>query len=250
MEQQQTINASRDFLGQLQAQDKDELYRIAKQRSFAKNAFIFKAGENDLNVWVLTQGRVKLFTSSAQGRDVLLWFTLPGEIFGLAECLQEQPRLIYARAAEATQVLSIGHTQFKEWLSDRPEITFCLMKIMAARMRELGQRFLSLANGNIQMEIAQFLVRLSVAYGKLVGPAIKVDIPLTVQDIADMMGTSRQGVSTCLAEMKRQGIVDTVRHYLIINNLEDLQQIANGVRDTALIDHNGSQRDWQIGASV
>ena len=233
MEQlQKEVDASRDFLGHLEEADKNELYRIGKRRAFAKNDFIFKAGEEDLNVWVVIRGRVKLFGSSAQGRDVLLWFTLAGEIFGLAECLQEGPRQIHARAAEECEALSIAYTEFKEWLSLRPDVAYYLMKIMAMRMRELGQRFLSLANGSVQMEIAQLLLRLSASYGKLAGQHIHVSIPLTVQDIADMAGASRQGVSTCLAEMKRQGIIDSVRHFMIIKKLDYLQQIANGQSET------------------
>ena len=242
---QKQIDTPLDFLAQLQDSDKDELYRVGKRRIFAKNDFIFKAGENDLNVWVVMRGRVKLFGSSVEGRDVLLWFSLIGEIFGLAESLQQRPRLIYARAAEECEVLSIAHTPFKEWLSVRPEAAYCLLKIMALRMRELGQRFLSLANGNIQMEIAQLLVRLGAGYGKLAGQYIHVGIPLTEQDIADMVGTSRQGVSTCLAAMKRQGIVDSERHFLIIKKLENLHQIANGQGAALAVERRVSKRDWQ-----
>ena len=225
---QKEISILRDFLSQLKDSDKSELYRIGKKRTFAKNDFVFKAGDHDCNVWILTRGRVKLYGSSAQGRDTLFWFTLADEIFGLAECLQEQPRMIYARAAEASEAISITHAQFKEWLSVRPEIAFYLLKVMTGRMRELGQRFLSLANGNIQMEIAQLLVRLIANYGKVVGKYIHVNIPLTEQDIADMVGNSRQGVSSCLAAMKRQGIVDCERHFMIIKKPEHLRQIAEG----------------------
>lgn len=246
MEQRpKSVEVPENFLSQLHDSDKNELYRIGKMRTFAKNDFLFKAGEEDLNVWVLTRGRGKLFGSSVQGRDVLLWFILVGDIFGLAECLHEQPRLIYARAAEASEALCIPHTQFNEWLSARPEIASYLMKMMAMRLRELGQRFLSLANGNIRRQIAQLLVRLSESYGKLVGQYIHVGIPLTVQDIADMAGASRQGVSTCLSEMKRQGIVDCVQHVVIIKKLETLYRIADGQNVTAAGEHEVSKRNWE-----
>ena len=248
MEQmQKRVNAPLDFLAQLQHADKEDLYRLGKTRTYAKNDFLFKAGESDMNVYVLKRGRVKLFGSSAEGRDVLLWFSLAGEIFGMAESLQEQPRLIYARAAEESEVLCVAHTQFKEWFSTRPAVACCLMKIMALRMRELGQRFLSLANGNIQMEIAQLLIRLGTNYGKLAGQHIHVGIPLTEQDIADMVGTSRQGVSTCLAEMKRQGIVDSARHFLVIKNLANLHQIANGHSEAVMVERRVTKRAWQSG---
>ena len=243
------VNASGDFLCQVQDLDKNELYRIGKMRTFAKNEFLFKAGENDMNVWILTSGRIKLFASSTQGRDVLLWYILAGDIFGLAECLQEQPRSIYARAAVASEVLSVPHTLFKNWLSLRPDIAYCLMKIMAVRMRELGRRFLSVANGNIQMEIAQLLIRLGSSYGTLVGQYVHVGIPLTVQDIADMAGANRPSVSTCLTEMKRQGIIDIIKRSLIIKNPENLQQIAQGAAPIIMLGRRTKRQTWLSAAS-
>lgn len=250
MEQfQKRVCASLDFMGQLQEADKNELHSLGKIRTFGKNDFIFKASGIDFNVYIPKSGRVKIFISSAAGRDVVMWFAVAGEIFGLAESLQEKPRQIYARAAEPCEVLCIAHTQFKEWLATHPDISFSLMKIMAARMRELGQRFLSLASGNIQVEIAQLLVRLGVSHGHSAGAHTHMGIPLTEQDIADMVGTTRQGVSTCLAQMKRQGIVDTERRFLIIKQPDGLQQIAEGMRDMPAIERRTNKRVWLNSAS-
>ena len=250
MEQlQKRVCAPLDFLEQLQEADKNELHSLGKIRTFDKNDFIFKENGNDFNVYVLKSGRVKIFVSSAEGRDVVLWFAVAGEIFGLAESFQEKPRMIYARAAESCEVLCIAHTQFKEWLATHPEGAFSLMKIMALRMRELGQRFLSLASGNIQSEIAQLLVRLGASHGRFAGQHIHMGIPLTEQDIADMVGTTRQGVSTCLAQMKRQGIVHFERHFLIIKQPEGLQQIAKGLRNMPAIERRTNKRAWLSRAS-
>ena len=112
-------------------------------------------------------------------------------------------------------------------------------------MRELGQRFLSLANGNIQMEIAQLLIRLGLTYGRLAGHHVHLGIPLTEQDIADMVGSSRQGVSTCLAKMKREGTIDIVKHFLIIKKQEDLLKIAKGSEGRVAVERRRSRRHWQ-----
>ena len=239
-----------DFLAQLSSAQKDNLDRIGKKRVFAKNDFVFKAGQNDQNVYVLNRGRVKLFGSSPEGRDVLLWFSLVGEIFGLAECLQEKSRQIYARAAEPCEVLCIAHAPFKAWLAAQPDVALSLMKILTIRMRELGQRFLSLANGNIQMEIAQLLVRLGATYGRSAGQYVHLGIPLTEQDIADMIGSSRQGVSTCLAIMKREGIIDIVKHFLIIKKQDALHKMAKGPDEIVKIERGASRRGWRGTQSV
>jgi len=231
-ERQADANQNLNFLSQLTDADKAELNRIGHKRTFAKNDFIFKAGDNDSNVWILTQGRVKIFKSSAQGRDILLWFALSGDIFGMAECMQERKRLVYARASEATESICISHAQFKEWVCARPEIAYILMKMVTVRMREIGQRFLSLANGNIQLEIAQLLLSLGKTYGKLVGPDIHIGIPLTEQDMADMVGSNRQGVSGCLANMKRHGILDCTHHFIVIKKLDQLKHMAHEANET------------------
>ena len=239
-----------DLLAQLQESENHGLERIGKKRIFAKNDFIFKAGQSDLNVYILNRGRVKIFGSSKAGRDVLLWFCIAGEVFGLAECLEEKPRLIYARAAEPCEILCVAQTQFFEYVASQPQIAFCLMKILAVRMRELGQRFLSLANGNIQMEIAQLLIRLGATHGRLAGPHIRMGIPLTEQDIADMVGSSRQGVSTCLAKMKRAGIIDISKHILTVKKQEELHQIAKGSEGIIALEDRPPQCAWRSAQSV
>lgn len=229
---QKGLNVQLDFSAQLTDSDKSELYRIGHKRTFAKNDFIFRAGDFDANIWILTQGRVKIYKSSAQGRDLLLWFTTPGDIFGVAECMHERSRLVNARAAESSELLSVSHAKFKEWVIARPKISYYLMQIVAGRLRDIGQRFLSRTNGNIQMEIAQLLLSLGIRYGTQVGSDIHIGIPLTEQDIADMAGISRQGVSSFLAVIKRKGIIDCERRFIIIKEWDQLKQITNEQIDT------------------
>ena len=216
-----------NFLAQLTTSDKSELYRIGYKKTFAKNEFIFKAGDKDSNIWLLTSGRVKIFMSSVQGRDILLWFALAGSIFGLGASEPEQTRIVNALTSEEVDAICISLTKFKEWVSIRPEISYLLTKIVSARMNEIGQRFLSLANGNIQLEIAELLLRLGSNYGTQVGTELHIDVPLTVQDIADMAGSSRQGVSSCLANMKRHGIIDISHHFFILKRLDKLKRLAS-----------------------
>jgi len=239
------LDAPLGFFSLLLDIEQDQLLRIGKKRVVAKNDFVFKAGQSDLNVYILNYGRIKLYGSSPEGRDVLLWFSVPGEIFGLAECLLEGPRQVYARAAERCEVLCIAHTAFAAWLVTHPESSVRLMKIMSVRMRELSQRFLSRANGNIQMEIAQLLLRLGMTHGKLAGQHIRMDIPLTEQDIADMVGSCRQGVSTCLAKMKRAGMIDNVKRFFVIKKQEDLLRIAKGSNATVGPERRSNRRPWQ-----
>ena len=70
-------------------------------------------------------------------------------------------------------------------------------------------------------------------------------IPLTEQDIADMVGSSRQGVSTCLAKMKREGTIDIVKHFLVIKKPDDLMKIAKGPASMIGVERRTNPRPWQ-----
>jgi len=227
------LNSHLDFLSQLSDEDKSELLRIGYKKSFLKNDFIFRTGDFDANIWILIQGRIKIFKSSVQGRDLLLWFTTPGDIFGIAECMHERTRMVNARAAESSELICVPHAKFKDWVIARPKIAYMLIQIVSGRLREISNRFLSLANGNIQLEITQLLISLGIRYGTQVGSEIHFGIPFTEQDIADMAGTSRQGVSTLLADLKRQEIIECEHHLIVIKKLDQLEDMANIKNKTA-----------------
>jgi len=95
------------------------------------------------------------------------------------------------------------------------------------------------------MEVAQLLIRLGATYGRLAGHHVHLGIPLTEQDIADMVGSSRQGVSTCLAKMKREGTIDIVKHFLIIKKQKALHQVANGPDEMVAVERRTSRRGWR-----
>lgn len=222
-------DASLDFLGQLIDSERALLFRLGKRRVFAKKEYIFKAGQTEQTVYVVIRGCVKISGSTAEGRNVLLWFSISGEILGLAGSLQLQPQLIYALAVGPCEVLCIPQLHFEEWLRTRPDIAISLIRILAARVREFGRRFLAtLASGNILVEIAQLLIQMGETYGVPDGRHVCIAIPLTEQDIADMIGASRQGVSSCLAKMKRAGKIGVMKRYLTIKDSAYLHSIANG----------------------
>lgn len=211
-----------DILSKLPQEDKAELESIARLKSFEKNDYIFRAASPGNNVYILSKGRVKIYQLSPSGRKIILWFCFPGEMFGMAEAARNWPREVYAQACTGTEVLSIDEKKFKNFLSTHPESAMMTIDVLACRLRVLGEMLLNVSADNVTTRLIKLITRLSALYGKRQDQALYLDIPLTHQEIADMIGTSRQTVTTELGILQKRGLVRMESHCLHIQNPQSL----------------------------
>ncbi len=211
-----------DYLSQLSEQDRDHLLQLGNAHQFKKNELIFHAGSPGDYVYLLTQGRAKIYQLSPSGKEVILWFCFSGEMFGMAEvCLQGQ-REVYARACSETAVIKVNQQAFKNFLATHSDAAMLTIDLLSCRMRILGDMLLNLASDDVMSRLIKLFTRLSSRYGKLQGNNIILDIPLTHQEIADMIGASRQTVSSALSQLKKEGFVNIENHCIHIKNSESL----------------------------
>lgn len=220
-----------DFLGRMTPTDCDDLLRSAERRRFAANEFVFKAGSPGQNVYLLTRGRVKIFGLSPLGKSVLLWFCFPGEVFGLAEVPRGGPREVYAQAGSECEVASLSQQEFKRFIAAHPTVAMLVIELLACRLRVLGDMLLNLTADDVTTRVIKLLTRLSARYGKRMQGNIQLDIQLTHQEIADMVGTTRQTVTAVLGGLRRKGLVRVENHCICIQSEELLE---NMMRELAL----------------
>lgn len=221
-----------NFLSKLDEAARLSLHAISQTREIKKKQYVFRAGDDDPQVHILKHGRVKVVQSSPLGKDVLLWFCLPGEVFGLSETFEGQIRKVSAQTLEPSEVMSVPEGQFKQWLRTHPQHFEYFMRLMGSRLREIGHRFLNLATGNVASQVAKLLVGLASSYGTQRPTAVLVNLPLSHQDIADMIGASRQCVSATMSELKRDGILSVERRFLCIEDMRRLAVLAGIVDQT------------------
>jgi len=197
-----------DFLSRLSADDQKALCRIGTQRAYAKDELVFSVGCNSEDIYIIVDGRVKIFELSEEGKEVILWFCFPGELFGVAEALGHQHcgvREVNALACSDAQILTIKHYDFVRFLKTHPDTALTVIELLSYRLRELGDVLLNLASNDVTSRVIKLLTRLGTRYGKTFGQGLYLDIPLTHQEMADMIGTSRQTVTTVLGSLKRMG---------------------------------------------
>ncbi|MBY0270897.1 MAG: Crp/Fnr family transcriptional regulator [Burkholderiales bacterium] len=212
--------APSNFLAQLDSRDHEDLTVIARSQQFARGDFVFRAGAPGNHVYFLKSGKVKICQISPLGRETILWFCFPGEIFGLAEVARGGGRVVHAMTCEASEVLAVSQGDFKAYLENHPQAALLSMQVLSSRLRVLGEMFVNLVVDDVNTRIAKLILRLSARYGTRVGREIFLNIPLTHQEIADMVGTSRQTVTSTLSALKRQGVLSMDNHRIHIESEE------------------------------
>lgn len=217
-----------NFLAQMHPDDRRELFAITRICAVAKGERLFCIGDPGNHVYFLQQGRVKIHQLSTMGREVILWFCLPGEIFGIAEAAQDSGREVSAEACEASRVLVLTQDQFKDFLASHPRAALLSLQTMAARLRVLGHMLVNLVSDDAHTRIAKLLLRLSAGYGERVGTDVHLNIRLTHQEIADMVGTTRQTVTSALADFRRRGVLRVDHRLIMIENEERLAEMTGG----------------------
>lgn len=216
-----------DFLGKLGREDRTALLALAETRTFRRQAPVFQAGSPGNNVYILKHGRVKIFALSLLGKQVILWFCFPGEIFGLAEMPRGGQREVYAEACADSTVLSIPQPDFKAFLAGHPDTAMRVIDLLSCRLRTLGDMLLNLTSDDVTTRVVKLLIRLSARHGRrLASEDVCLDIDLTHQDIADMIGTSRQTVTSVLSDLRRQGVVRVENHHIHIPSQRLLERLA------------------------
>lgn len=224
--------APSNFLAQLNAVDYADLAALAKVQHHQKGEHVFQAGAPGHHVYFLRVGKVKIYQLSPLGREVILWFCFAGEIFGLAEVARGGGRVVNAQACDHSEVLAVSQEQFKSFLAAHPQATLLSMQVLSSRLRILGEMFVNLVSDDVNTRIAKLILRLSARYGTRVDKAIFLNIPLTHQEIADMVGTSRQTVTSILSTLKKQGVLSIDNHRIHIESEELLSEMTQARNST------------------
>ena len=128
--------------------------------------------------------------------------------------------MVHAHVGEASEVLKLSQSQFSGFLRDHPDSLHLVMQVLSCRMRTLSEVIVNLVNDDVETRIMKLILRLSARHGVHVGQDIHLDITLTHQEIADMVGTTRQTVTGMLSKLKRRGFLSLENRRIYIESPE------------------------------
>jgi CRP/FNR family cyclic AMP-dependent transcriptional regulator len=185
--------------------DSDELKALAQQgavKAYPKNAIIVSEGDETDSFYVILEGRVKVYVSDEEGREVVLGTQGPGDYFG-EMVLDGGPRSASVVTLEPSRFAVVGKQRFRDFLYTHPEFSIHLVEKLIHRSRALTENVKSLALMDVYGRVARLLLELAVKEGgRLIVPE-----KLTQQDIANRVGSSREMVSRIFKDLTAGGYI-------------------------------------------
>ena len=202
-----------------------KLAAITSAATYPKGATLFVEGQSPRGVFVLCSGKVKLSTSSADGRSLILRISEPGEVLGLPATVTGKPYELTADVIEPTQANFISRADFLLFLREHGEAALRVAQQLGetyhsaiAEMRTIG------LSHSAAEKLARFLLDLSANHDEAKG---EVKLTLTHEEIAQMIGASRETVTRLFADFKKKQLLQVKGSTVIIKNKAGLESVVS-----------------------
>ncbi len=195
-----------------------ELSEIVSEKQYSPGNHVFWEGDRPDYFYILAGGRIKVSKVSASGREFVVAFFGPGDIFGEVAVFEDKPYPASAQATESTTVLAVGKDHFTKFLSRYPAVALKIINMLGSRLRDAMGRLRDLASERVEQRIAGILVMLSSKFGP--------ELPFTRQEIADMAGTTIETTIRTMTRFKESGIIKSARGRITVLNKNSLRTIS------------------------
>jgi CRP/FNR family cyclic AMP-dependent transcriptional regulator len=182
-------------------------------KTFPAHTIILREKEKSDSLYIILYGKVKVYVSEKDGNEVILNIQGRGDFFGEMALLDDVPRSASVMTMEPTRVSIMTKPAFRECLAQHPDIAYALIRALTERVRALTENVRNLALLDVYGRVARTLLHLAAPAGdKLI-----VEQKLTHQEIANMVGASREMVSRILKDLEKKGFITVERKRITIN---------------------------------
>jgi CRP/FNR family cyclic AMP-dependent transcriptional regulator len=192
------------------------------ERSVAKGEIVFQEGEPGDRMYVILEGKVKLGQSSNDGRESLLAILGPGEMFGELSLFDPGQRTSTATALTDAVILALSNEQLRPWLAGRPEVATALLQALARRLRRTNEAMADLVFSDVPGRVAKALMDLGEKFGEVTSEGLMVTHDMTQEELAQLVGASRETVNKALADFAQRGWIRLESRQVMILDIERL----------------------------
>lgn len=196
------------------------------EKHVLKGQTLFEEGEPGDRLYVILDGKVKLGHSSPDGRESLMAVLGPGEMFGELSLFDPGKRAATATALTDASVLELSNEQLMPWLAGRPEVAAALLQALARRLRRTNEAMADLVFSDVPGRVAKALMDLGEKFGTVTPEGLLVTHDMTQEEIAQLVGASRETVNKALADFTQRGWVRLESRQVLILDVERLRRRA------------------------
>lgn len=185
---------------------------------------LFREGQRGDRLYVITAGKIKLGRTSSDGRENLLSIQGPGEMFGELSLFDPGPRTATATAVAESELIGLGNDQLYEFLNQRPGVSISLLAALARRLRRTNDSLSDLVFTDVPGRVAKALLDLASRFGRITDEGTLVAHDLTQEELAQLVGASRETVNKALADFATRGWLKLEARAVLLLDVERLQR--------------------------
>ena len=206
--------------------DRARIGEHARLKHFARGAELFREGDPGDALLVIVEGRVKIFKSTASGKQIILEIFGAGEPLGAVAVYEDAPFPASALALEDTTCIRVEARDFYRLLEQHPVLVRGLLSGLSLRIAELTRRLTELTGGRVDTRFARLFLKLAEQMGRQEQGGIFVPMPLQRQELADLTGTT---IETCIRIMSRwekDNVIHTGKDGFVILDRDEIETVA------------------------
>lgn len=217
------LSLVRLFAGLTPAQLAD-VARVGRRHRYRRGQVVFYQGDPGDALYLILSGQVKVSVTSRQGEEAILAVLGAGECFGELALLDDQPRSATIETTQPTEAFIFYRPDFYRFLRQAPDVAIALLRVLAARLRATDKVVEDSAFLDIPERVAKKLLALAAAHGRSVEDGTAIDLNLSQQELASMIGATRESVNKALSYFRDRGILSIGRQRITIRRPEALWQ--------------------------
>jgi CRP/FNR family transcriptional regulator, nitrogen oxide reductase regulator len=209
--------------------DLDEIIGRAISKRYPAGTPVFDQGAHAAQFYVLVHGRLRVTQTTPSGEQIVVRVVNPGELCGMAKAMGRTTYPATALAVVESVALGWPMDQWDPMLARYPSFAGSAMQTIGGRLQEAHSRIREMSTEVVERRLAHTVLRLVEQSGKREPQGIRIDFPISKQDLAEMAGTTLHTVSRILTAWEQAGLVDTGRQKLLVKVPHRLVLIADGV---------------------
>ncbi|MDA8104311.1 MAG: Crp/Fnr family transcriptional regulator [Nitrospiraceae bacterium] len=192
---------------------------------YGKKETIFSEGDPSEWLYIVKKGKVKITKISHDGKEIILEIISPNDFFGGIAVLRGFPYPANAVAMEDTSVAKLSRRNLMSIIDRFPNLMYCMATNIGDRIKGSHETLKSIALEKVESRIASLLLKLSDKAGEKTSEGVAINMKLTKQDIAEMVGTTVETSIRTMSKLSKAGLVSTRAGKIVIRDLERLRSL-------------------------
>jgi len=210
------------LFSELQEEDLKQIAAISMERRYKKNMIIFMEGEPGEAFYYIKSGKVKVFRTYDDGREHIIHIFGEGDVFGEATLFNSIPYPASASVYEDAVIGVIKNADLEKLVKQNSELALKIIKLLVGKLVLSQQKIKDLTFSDVFSRTASQILKLARDYGKKTDRGVVIDIQLSRQELADMVGTSRETISRVISKFKKEKSITEEEDKIIVLDQDKL----------------------------